>query len=153
MGATNDHVLHELDPARLPNLTRLTTTAAFQRSIDALFRAGWCARLAYLGLRDTTLGGEFPSQLEAALEGRKLPTLDLTGTRLACSTRALRKLCDKLIARIEPQVGMSVRHDEKPEWGRGRVVDSSVGRVVIEFEVAGRKTLRDTLPQLVFDED
>jgi hypothetical protein len=147
----NDHLLHALDRDRLPALRRIAVSVVF--SYGALLDAGWGQQLTHLAIQLTTLPVDFAARLEAALDGRKLVHLDLTGSKLMCSARALRGLCETLTAQVEPKPGMSVRHREKPEWGLGRIVGTSPGKIEIEFDIAGRKTLRDTLPHLAFDED
>jgi uncharacterized protein (TIGR02996 family) len=157
-----------LRPAAVPAVTELAFRAQHPtRNCDELCEVlannGWLERIATLSLgnskpRNVLYRGELSAAgiaaLERGLAGRRLAKLDLTGTpvRLALRTR-LAALCDALVmphVENEPSTAAElwVEHANKPEWGRGRIVERRGGKVTIDFETAGRKVFKDDAPFL-----
>jgi len=134
----------------LPALCRLEIRTKFSGgSIDrvctSLATRGWLARITHLALRDVTLGDAGIAALVEGIGDRKLAQLDMTGVKLLpAQSERLAAACDELIAPdvIAPVGDTSetwLVHDNKPEWGRGRVVRRFGDKIEVDFEHAGPK--------------
>jgi hypothetical protein len=129
-----------IDKLAHPTLSRLELAGAFKQPLDDL------PALTELAIATD----DDPSALlkwlaTSALGGRKLARLDLAKCHVpAAWLEPLAKITGELVvANVVPEKsGTFVRHRNKPEWGRGRVVREFDGKIEIAFPAAGTKVFR-----------
>jgi hypothetical protein len=153
----------ELAPRGLPELHELAVTGTsdardFDYLITVLANTGWLVRLDDLTLARGDLSAFGAGQLAAALGGRRLTRLDLTGTRVRRSLLSqLERTTDQLVTTEvvhelgpAPEPVEAVEHAQHPEWGRGRVVRRFDGKIEVEFPEIGRRVFRADAAALRF---
>jgi hypothetical protein len=100
----------------------------------------WFKKLAVFGWTHAERGltEADVAQVAKALGKRKLPKLDLTGTKVPLALReALTKVCVELIAptiQIAEDQTIFIEHTNKPEWGRGKIVRKNEGKIEVQFK-------------------
>ena len=91
--------------------------------------------------------------LAEVLGKKKLPKLDLTGTKVPLALREkLVKLCTELVAPNLELAGdqtIYIEHTNKPEWGRGKLVRRHEGKLEVQFpKPTGLKVFKADAPFL-----
>ena len=143
-----------LVPDRLPALIEISLIwHGSEYVVDDLARNGWFQQLTSLSLAHMLFDSDDLARLERALDGRKLDSLTVIGTRIPEAERPrLAALCDELevvfaYVPTEPSGPVHIEHITKPEWGLGRLVREYDGKVEVTFEV-GTKTFKADAPFL-----
>jgi len=147
--------LAALDARHLPSLRRVTLRVA--RGLPAAVAALADNGPLLAQLDELVLAGDLGSRGVERLVGaaHRFRLIDVAGCTLdRADVAALSTIADSVVT-AEPAVPAApaapkpvgdwlVRHTRKPEWGVGRVVEElDEGGLEVEFEVAGRKTVRN----------
>jgi len=164
-GTHYDDNLAILDPAQLPAVRELAIHAWARNTapLVALARTSWLAVIEHLELGEsasTRIDAPVPLSMEdavalrAALSGRRLSRLEITGVPIPLPVRAvLSETCAELVCPATAVVldaGTTyVEHANKPEWGRGKIVKRHDGKLEVEFPELGRKVFKADAPFLI----
>lgn len=112
-------------------LGHTATSLGAKRWFKRLTHFGWVSGLEPIDADDV-------AQLAEALGKTKLARLDLTGTRVPLALRGkLDQLAGEVIApnvEIADDQTVYIEHANKPEWGRGKLVRKTEGKVEVQFK-------------------
>ena len=164
-GSTHADVIATLSVDALPAVRGVVVRdwSAQTDPLAALARTPWIARLERIHIdapsrvdERSPFTADTAPTLRNALGGRKLARLEITGVPTTLAVRAaLAELCVELICPAASVVldanTKHVKHANKPEWGRGKIVKRQGDKLEVKFPEVGVKVFKADAPFLVPD--